>query len=101
LFWLRHATTPRGRLVLDDGAVAAVVQRRVSLLPAGITAVTGDFAAGDPVELADESGRVVARGLVGFDSEDLPELLGKSSPDLPAELRREAVHRDDLVILEG
>ena len=46
--------------------------------------MTGDFAAGDPVELADESGRVVARGLVGFDSEDLPELLGKSTPDLPA-----------------
>jgi glutamate 5-kinase len=99
LFWLRHATTPRGRLVLDAGAVSAIVNRRVSLLPAGITAVSGDFAAGDPVELSDESGRVVARGLVGFDSEDLPALLGKSTPDLPADLRREAVHRDDLIIL--
>ncbi|MDQ2958835.1 MAG: glutamate 5-kinase, partial [Actinomycetota bacterium] len=101
LFWLRHATTPRGRLVLDAGAVTAVVARRVSLLPAGITAVSGDFSAGDPVELADDAGRVVARGLVGFDSEDLPDLLGKSTPDLPAELRREAVHRDDLIILDS
>jgi glutamate 5-kinase len=42
---------------------------------------------------------VVARGLVGFDSEDLPDLLGRSSHQLPAELRREAVHRDDLVVL--
>jgi len=99
LFWLRHATTPRGRLVLDAGAVRAVTVRRVSLLPAGITAVTGDFSAGDPVELADEAGRVLARGLVGFDSDDLPDLLGKSTPDLPQELRREAVHRDDLILL--
>ncbi|MGI8667557.1 MAG: glutamate 5-kinase [Jatrophihabitans sp.] len=101
LFWLRHATTPRGQLVLDAGAVHAVLVNRVSLLPAGITAVSGDFSAGDPVELADQAGQVLARGLVGLDSEDLPALLGKSSPDLPAELRREAVHRDDLIILEG
>ncbi|MEO6703063.1 MAG: glutamate 5-kinase [Jatrophihabitantaceae bacterium] len=100
LFWLRHVSTPRGRLVLDAGAVQAVVHRRVSLLPAGITRVSGEFAAGDPVELADQSGQVLARGLVGFDSEDLPDLLGKSTPDLPADLRREAVHRDDIIILD-
>jgi len=99
LLWLRHATTPRGRLLLDTGAVTAVVRNRASLLPAGITAVTGDFAAGDPVELAGPDGTVVARGLVAFDSEDLPELLGKSTRDLPADLRREAVHRDDLIVL--
>ena len=99
LFWLRHATTPRGRLVLDAGAVVAILQRRTSLLPAGIIAVTGDFAAGDPVEITDESGLVVARGLVGFDSDDLPALLGKSTRDLPEDLRREAVHRDDLIVL--
>ena len=85
--------------MLDAGAVTAVLTRRVSLLTAGIVAVSGDFSAGDPVELADEAGRVLARGLVGFDSEDLPDLLGKSSHQLPAEFRREAVHRDDLVIL--
>ncbi len=99
LFWLRHATTPRGRLVLDAGAVTAVVVKRVSLLPAGITGVAGDFAAGDPVELADPAGTVVARGLVAFDSEDLPDMLGKSTHDLPPDLRRAAVHRDDLIVL--
>jgi glutamate 5-kinase len=96
---LQHATTPRGRLILDAGAVRAVVVRRASLLAAGITGVIGDFSAGDPVEIADDGGAVVARGLVAFDSEDLPALLGKSSPDLPRELRREVVHRDDLIIL--
>ena len=99
LFWLRHATTPRGRLVLDDGAVAAVVGRRTSLLPAGVTSVSGDFDSGDPVELVATDGRVVARGLVGYDSVDLPPLLGRKTQDLPPEFRREIVHRDDLVLL--
>jgi glutamate 5-kinase len=99
LFWLRHATTPRGRLVLDAGAVAAVVERRASLLSAGITAVSGEFDAGDPVELATPDGAVVGRGLVGYDATDLPDLLGRKTRDLPAEFRREVVHRDDLILL--
>jgi glutamate 5-kinase len=99
LFWLRHATTPRGRLVLDDGAVTAVVARRASLLPAGITSVSGDFESGDPVELIDAGGVAVGRGLVSYDSADLPALLGRKTHDLPAEFRREVVHRDDLVLL--
>jgi glutamate 5-kinase len=84
--------------VLDPGAVTAVLVKRTSLLPAGITAVTGDFSSGDPVELADEGGVVVARGLVAFDSDDMPALLGKRTRELPQELRREAVHRDDLIV---
>jgi glutamate 5-kinase len=99
LFWLRHATTPRGKLVLDAGAVAAVVQRRMSLLPAGVTAVRGEFYAGEPVELVGPDGTVVARGLVGFDAADIPALLGHKTAELPAEFRRELVHRDDLVTL--
>ncbi len=99
LFWLRYATTPRGRLVLDAGAVAAVVQRRMSLLPAGITAVSGEFYSGEPVELSGPDGVVVARGLVGCDAADLPALLGQRTADLPAEFRRAVVHRDDLVLL--
>ncbi len=96
-FWLRHAAGAVGRLLLDDGAVAAVVQRRRSLLAAGITGVDGDFEAGDVVELVDPRGGVVARGMVGYDAAELPVLIGRSSRDLPAELRREVVHADDLV----
>ncbi|MBN9619879.1 MAG: glutamate 5-kinase, partial [Actinobacteria bacterium] len=99
LFWLRHATTPRGRLVLDAGAVAAVVQRRMSLLPAGVTGVAGDFYSGEPVDLVDPAGVPVARGLVGYDAADLPPLLGHKTSELPAEFRRELVHRDDVVLL--
>ena len=99
LFWLRHATSPRGSLVLDAGAVAAIVDRRMSLLPAGVTSVRGDFYSGEPVDLVDPNGVAVARGLIGYDAADLPPLLGKRTGDLPAEFRRELVHRDDLVLL--
>ncbi|MFJ3665116.1 glutamate 5-kinase [Streptomyces sp. NPDC090106] len=104
LLWLQHASTPRGSLTLDDGAVRAVVQRRKSLLPAGIAAVDGEFNAGDPVELRDTAGRAVARGLVSFDAKEIPQLLGRSTRELARELgaayEREVVHRDDLVILQ-
>jgi len=101
--WLAHAARTRGRLVLDDGAVKAVQGGRASLLPAGVTAVEGEFDAGDPVELVTPDGRVVARGLVAFESRDIPDLLGRSTKDLRDELGegydREVVHRDDLVLV--
>lgn len=104
LLWLQHASTPQGSLTLDDGAVRAVVQRRKSLLPAGIAAVEGEFNAGDPVELRDGEGRAVARGLVSFDAKEIPQLIGRSTRELARELgpayEREVVHRDDLVILQ-
>ncbi|EXG80410.1 glutamate 5-kinase [Cryptosporangium arvum] len=99
LLWLRHATTPRGHLVLDDGAVEAVVSRRASLLSAGITAVSGDFVAGDPVDLVSSAGMSVARGLVAYDASELPPLLGKSTHAVGPKYRREVVHRDDLALL--
>ncbi|WP_329084403.1 MULTISPECIES: glutamate 5-kinase [unclassified Streptosporangium] len=105
LLWLAHATTGRGRLHLDPGAVEAVVSRRKSLLPAGVTSVEGEFAAGDPVDLCGPLGRVVARGLVNFDAGEIPELLGRSTRELAASLgpeyERELIHRDDIVILES
>jgi glutamate 5-kinase len=103
LLWLAHATEPKGRIVLDAGAVRAVTERRASLLPAGITAVTGVFVGGDPVDLVDPAGVPVARGLVNYDSTELPGLLGRSTRDLARELgaayEREVVHRDDMVLL--
>lgn len=103
LLWLEHATDALGQLTLDAGAVRAVVERGKSLLPAGITAVEGRFAAGDPVDLVDEHGRAVARGLVNYDAAELPALLGRSTRELARELgpeyEREVVHRDDMVVL--
>jgi len=103
LLWLKHAAVARGSLHLDSGAVEAVVTRRASLLPAGITGVEGAFDAGDPVNLYDEGGAIIARGLVNYDASEIPGLMGRSTRWLASKLgpeyEREVVHRDDLVIL--
>jgi glutamate 5-kinase len=103
LLWLAHAAVARGSLKLDHGAVEAVIVRRASLLPAGITGVEGTFEVGDPVDLTDETGRPVARGLVNYDASELPSLMGRSTKWLASRLgpeyEREVIHRDDLVIL--
>ncbi|WP_191273696.1 glutamate 5-kinase [Nocardiopsis terrae] len=101
--WLAHATAGRGSLVLDPGAVNAVVTEKASLLPAGVIRVRGEFSAGDPVDLRDEEGVVVARGLVNYDAAEVPDLMGRSTRWLAREMgpsyERELVHRDDLVVL--
>jgi len=98
-FWLRYASRPRGRVLLDEGAVRAVRERHASLLAAGITGVTGDFLADDPVELVGPDGVVVARGLVAYDAREMPALLGRKTGDLAPEYRREVVHRDEMVLV--
>lgn len=102
LNWLAHASQPAGELELDEGAVRAITKGKASLLPAGITAVRGTFHSGEPVLLVDPQGLAVARGIVNYDSDVLPDLLGRSTKDLArdlgAEFEREVVHRDSLVV---
>jgi glutamate 5-kinase len=104
LLWLAHATEAKGSIALDAGAVTALTERRASLLPAGITAVHGAFSEGDPVDLVGPDGRAVARGLVNYDSVELPTLMGRSTRELARDLgapyEREVVHRDDLTLLD-
>ena len=101
--WLAHASASNGKLVLDDGAVKALRERNVSLLPAGVTSLEGNFDAGDTVDLVTPDGTAIARGLVAFDSNEIPQMLGRSTKELAAtlgaEFERELVHRDDLVLL--
>jgi glutamate 5-kinase len=102
LLWLAHASSANGKLYLDAGATKAITERSVSLLPAGVTKVEGDFEAGDSVDLVGEDGKVIARGLVNFDSDEIPQMLGRSTKELAAtlgaEFERELIHRDDLVL---
>lgn len=90
-------------MLLDAGAVTALTERRASLLPAGIVGVEGVFVAGDPVDLVSPEGRPIGRGLVNYDAEDLPGMVGRSTRELAAAFgpayEREVVHRDDLVLL--
>lgn len=103
LLWLAHISDPDGSLVLDDGAVRAVTERKASLLPAGITAVRGTFDVGDPVDLVDADGDLVARGLVTYAASDLKSMIGHHTWDLAASrgerYQRAAVHRDSLVVM--
>jgi glutamate 5-kinase len=96
-FWVRYAAEAAGSLTLDDGAVNAVVRQRRSLLAAGITGVTGRFFGGDVVELRDAEATMVGRGVVAYDATELATMLGRSTSELPADMRRPAVHADDLV----
>jgi glutamate 5-kinase len=103
LFWLAHAASSRGRLFLDTGAVKAITERGTSLLAAGVTRLEGDFVSGDTVDLVDPSGGVIARGIVAFDAEEIPKILGRSTKELASdfgpEYGRELVHRDEMVLL--
>jgi glutamate 5-kinase len=103
--WIAHALKPKGTLVVDSGARDAVLLRKKSLLPSGITRIDGHFAHGDPVDLADAAGTVFARGLAAYPSEDLRRIAGKKTAQIEAALGYrgldEAVHRDDLALLDA
>lgn len=96
-FWVRYAAEAAGALTLDGGAVRAVLGHRRSLLAAGITAVSGRFFGGDVVELRGPDAEMVARGVVAYDATELATMIGRSTTELPPEMRRPAVHADDLV----
>lgn len=102
LRWIGHASRPAGSLVLDDGAVAALVNHHKSLLPAGIIEVVGRFGQGDTVSLLAGDGREIARGLSNYDSDSLERIKGLKSDRiaqvLGAKLYDEAVHRNNMTI---
>lgn len=101
--WLAYAAEICGRIIVDDGAVRAVAERNASLLPAGVTGVEGDFRAGQAVEIVSPQGLPIARGLSGFSSARLPQVMGLSIAEIDQKLgedyAHEAVHRDELVVM--
>src|SRR3954471_21084699 len=97
--WIGFAVASSGTVVVDEGARRALVERRTSLLPAGVVDVQGDFDAEDAVELADPSGRVFAKGLARYAASILKDVAGSKTSELPDGLPHEVVHRDDLVVL--
>ncbi len=97
--WIAFALAPAGTVVVDAGAKRALMERGVSLLPAGVREVRGDFAPEDAVEVAGPDGSVFAKGLVRHSAKALKEWAGLRTSELPAEVPEEDVHRDDLVIL--
>jgi glutamate 5-kinase len=103
--WIARDLTRRGEVVVDAGAVKALLELNKSLLPKGVKEVRGVFAEGDAVEICDPEGKPIARGLAGYSSDDLRRIAGARSADIEGILGYkyldEAVHRDDLVVLTG
>ena len=97
--WIAFALAPAGTVVVDAGAKKALMERGVSLLPAGVREVHGEFQAEDAVEVAGPDGTVFAKGLVRHGAKDLAQWSGWQSSRLPPDVPPEVVHRDDLVIL--
>jgi glutamate 5-kinase len=101
--WIAYAVRSAGRLVVDDGGRDALVNKGKSLLPGGVVKVEGIFKIGECVSCVDRAGRVFARGLVKYSSEDLDRIKGLKTSQITSILGHkdydEVIHRDDLVIL--
>ena len=99
--WIAGSLEPRGAITLDDGAVRALRSGK-SLLPAGVTAVSGAFERGDAVILRDAKGRDLGRGLIAYDHTDAARIIGRNSRDITDILgyagRSEMIHRDDMAL---
>jgi glutamate 5-kinase len=97
--WIAFALGSSGTVVVDDGARRALVEGGRSLLAAGVMSVSGRFELDDAVEVHDSAGAVVAKGLVRCPSSRAAEWVGRRSDQLPDDLARELIHRDDMVVL--
>jgi len=101
--WLADHLQVRGRLVLDPGAVDALVVGGKSLLPIGVQEVLGDFERGELVSCLNEAHREIARGLVNYNSSDTRRILRTPSAEIESKLgyvdESELIHRDNLVLL--
>jgi len=100
--WIANSLKPSGTITLDAGALKALKDGK-SLLPIGVTAISGSFERGASVRIAGPDGKEVARGLIAYPSDDAKKIVGKRSGDIEAALgyigRKELIHRDDLVLV--
>jgi glutamate 5-kinase len=98
--WI-NAMKPKGELRLDAGAVAALRAGK-SLLPAGVTAVTGSFGRGDPVAILGPTGDILGKGLVRYTAVEAAAIAGHRTGEIAAILgyagRSALIHRDDMVV---
>jgi glutamate 5-kinase len=99
--WIAGGLSALGTVVIDAGAERALIAGK-SLLPAGVTAVSGNFERGDAVVVKSQDGRELARGLIAYNAEDARRLVGRRTVDIEAILgyrgRDEMIHRDDMAL---
>ena len=102
--WIALGNSPKGMVVIDDGAARALRQEGGSLLPVGISYVEGTFGVGDPINIYDSERRLLGRGLARFTVEQLQRLKGLNSSAIASDPKlcefadKVAVHRDEMVM---
>ena len=99
--WIASLGSPKGQLIIDDGAAKAIKEGGSSLLPVGITALKGDFKKGDLVACQSQN-KEVARGFSNFNASELNQIIGLKSKEINSKLgytsAEEVIHRDNLVL---
>ena len=102
--WIAYSRPPKGRLLVDNGARAALVNRGKSLLASGVRGVEGEFEYGDTVSCLDENRDEFGRGLVNYNTEDITKIIGKQTGEIEKILGtryyEEVIHRDNLALIE-
>ena len=95
--------SPRGRVVIDDGAEKALIERKKSLLPAGVKRTEGDYARHDVIEVVTQDGRMLARGMTNYSASEVEKILGCRTAEIEKILGSrdydEIIHRDNLVVI--
>jgi glutamate 5-kinase len=101
--WIAGSLAPKGAIAIDAGAERAL-KKGMSLLPAGVKAVSGKFERGDAVSITTLEGVEIARGLIAYDHDHAKAIVGKKSAEIAATLgfegREEMIHRDDLSLMD-
>jgi glutamate 5-kinase len=100
--WIAFNMDISGTVTIDDGASNALIEKKKSLLAAGIVSVEGDFEQGDAVAIVDHEGKTIARGLVNYTSDEIEKIKGLKTAQirevLGDEVYEEVVHRDDMIV---
>jgi glutamate 5-kinase len=100
--WVGFHSLPQGRIIVDEGAEAALLQGGKSLLPAGIRTIVGDFHPGDVVEVANLQHQTIGRGVVNYAAWQIQAVAGLSTEEVKRRVevsRIEVIHRDEWVTL--
>jgi glutamate 5-kinase len=99
--WIAFTLEPAGKIIVDEGAKKAIMQKGKSLLPSGVIGTEGKFTVGDSVVLVDPGGNVFAKGLVNYGSSEISKIRGAKTTEIESRLgykyHDEIIHRDDLV----
>ncbi|WP_024872738.1 glutamate 5-kinase [Tolumonas lignilytica] len=101
--WILAGPQSHGEIHIDAGAVKAVYEKGSSLLPKGITQISGEFGRGEAVRIITPEGKELARGITRYTADELERVRGHHSDEIEACLGYGygpvAIHRDDMVLL--